>query len=116
MSPTLVYGPDGKLVLAIGAAGGGTIPVQVARALIGFIDWKLPIGEVLALPVLYSPGDTVVVEKGSSLEKMIPALKALGHKKVIAYRLPIKGNAIAVGKGTLSGAADPRTEGVAVSE
>jgi len=116
MAPTLVYGPEGKLVLAIGAAGGGTIPVQVARALIGFIDWKLPISEALALPVLYSPGDTVSLEEGSDLEAMIPALQALGHEKVTARRLPVKGNAILIGPSTLTGVADPRSEGRAVSE
>ncbi|MDG2004131.1 MAG: gamma-glutamyltransferase [Novosphingobium sp.] len=116
MAPTLVFGPDGKLVLAIGAAGGGTIPVQVARALIGFIDWKLPVDEALALPVLYSPGDTVSVEQGSALEAMIPALEALGHAKVKARRLPVKGNAVVVRAGALAGAADPRSEGRAISE
>src|SRR5690606_27146268 len=29
MAPTLVYGPDGKLLMAVGAAGGSTIPAQV---------------------------------------------------------------------------------------
>ena len=116
MSPTLVYDRQGKLVLAVGAAGGATIPVQVARALIGFIDWHLPIDRALALPVLYSPGDTVIVEQGTSLEAMIPALKALGHDQVIARSLPIKTNAIAVTGGTFAGAADPRSEGRAVSQ
>ena len=41
MAPTLVFAPDGTLRLVIGAAGGGTIPVQVAKALIGVIDWNL---------------------------------------------------------------------------
>jgi gamma-glutamyltranspeptidase/glutathione hydrolase len=116
MAPTLVYGPDGRLVLAIGAAGGGTIPVQVARALIGFIDWKLPIDEALALPMLYSPGEDVIIEEGSSLEALIPALKALGHRNVSARRLPVKGNAVVVGSASLTGAADPRSEGRAISE
>lgn len=116
MSPTLVYGPDGKLALAIGAAGGGTIPVQVARALIGFIDWNLPIEDALALPVLYSPGDVVIVEEGSNLETMVPALKDLGHARVIARRLPLKTNAIAIDGNVLSGAADPRSEGRAVTQ
>jgi gamma-glutamyltranspeptidase / glutathione hydrolase len=116
MAPTLVYTPDGRLLLAIGAAGGGTIPVQVSRAIIGFIDWKLPIEKALALPMLYSPEDTVSIEEGSSLEAMIPALEALGHAKVTARRLPVKGNAVVVTGGELSGAADPRSEGRAVSE
>ncbi|MET1754099.1 gamma-glutamyltransferase [Novosphingobium sp. RD2P27] len=115
MAPTLVFGPDGKLLVAVGAAGGATIPVQVARALIGFLDWKLPIQEALALPVLFSPQDTVIVEKGSRLEAMVPALENLGHK-VRTAELPLKTNAIAVVNGRLAGAADPRSEGRAVAQ
>ncbi|MCW1429228.1 gamma-glutamyltransferase [Novosphingobium sp. JCM 18896] len=117
MAPTLVYGPDGKLRLAVGAAGGATIPVQVLRAIIGVIDWNLPVGDALALPVLFAPGGTqVFVEKGSALEAMIPALKALGHAEVIPRELPLKANAIEVIGGKLRGAADPRSEGAAISE
>ena len=115
MAPTLVYGPDGKLVLAVGAAGGATIPVQVARALIGVIDWKLTVDQALALPVLFSPGDIVTIEKGTRLEAMKPALEKLGHT-VRVGELPLKANAIAVVAGQLVGAGDPRSEGRAVSE
>ncbi len=111
MAPTLVYAPDGELVMAIGAAGGGTIPVQVARGLIGMIDFGLGAAEALALPVLFSPGDEITVEKGSALEAMIPALEALGHN-VTARELPLKANAARKVDGTWSGAADPRSEGV----
>ena len=41
MSPTIVYGPDGEVRLAIGAAGGTTIIAQVAKAIIGVLDWNL---------------------------------------------------------------------------
>ena len=116
MSPTLVYGPDGRLVLAIGAAGGQTIPVQVARGIIAVIDWGLPVSKALAVPVLFAPEDTVIVEKGSALESMIPALQALGHAKVAAFALPLKTNAIVVTLGGLQGAGDPRSEGAAISE
>ncbi|MCB2061609.1 MAG: gamma-glutamyltransferase family protein, partial [Novosphingobium sp.] len=117
MSPTLVYGPDGRLRLAIGAAGGKTIPSQVAKAIIGVLDWGLTAQDAIALPLIYAPGgDTVIVEKGSRLETMIPALQALGHAKVIAYQLPLKANAIEVVDRVLVGAADPRSEGQAVSE
>jgi gamma-glutamyltranspeptidase/glutathione hydrolase len=116
MSPTLVYGPDGRLVLAIGAAGGNTIPAQVARGIIAVIDWKLPAADALAVPVLFAPGDTVIVEKGTALEAMIPALTALGHAKVAAFSLPLKANAVAVTAKGLEGAGDPRSEGVAISQ
>ena len=117
MAPTIVYNADGKPVLALGAAGGATIPVQVARALIGYIDWGMSIDEALALPVLFSPGDTVILEKGTNLEALIPALKALGHERVITASLPLKANAIAIlPSGKLEGAADPRSEGTAIAQ
>ncbi|MEO6093263.1 MAG: gamma-glutamyltransferase [Novosphingobium sp.] len=116
MAPTLVYGPDGALVVAVGAAGGATIPAQVARVLIGMLDWKLSARDAIALPVIFAPADSVFVEKGSALEAMIPALLALGHAKVQPQAMPLKANAIGVVAGRLDGAADPRSEGVAIAQ
>jgi gamma-glutamyltranspeptidase/glutathione hydrolase len=117
MSPTLVYAPNGQLRLAIGAAGGATIPVQVAKAVIGVIDWKLSAQDALALPVIFAPGgNAVFIEEGSSLEAMAPALRALGHSSVVTRSLPLKANAVEVIDGHLRGAADPRSEGRAITE
>ncbi|MFC4293882.1 gamma-glutamyltransferase [Novosphingobium tardum] len=117
MSPTLIYGPDGKLKLALGAAGGATIIVQVAKAIIGVIDWGLPAQQAIALPVLFAPGgNTVMVEKDSALEAMIPALKALGHADVQSRPMPLKANAIERVGDRWVGAADPRSEGAAVAQ
>ena len=116
MAPTLVYAPDGTLMMALGAAGGGTIPAQVSKVLIGVIDFRLTLDEALALPVLFSPADTVFIEQGSALEAMIPALAALGHRDVRPRELPLKANAaIRIGAGW-QGAADPRSEGMSASE
>ena len=112
MAPTLVYGPDGALVLAIGAAGGATIPVQVAKALIGVLDWGLPVEQAIGLPGLYAPGADLVVEEESPLLAMRADLEALGHT-VQARRLPFKANAAQLLGGTWLGAADPRSEGAA---
>ena len=114
MSPTLVYDPAGHLRLAIGAAGGATIPAQVVKAIIAVIDWKLPAREAIALPVVFAPGDTVYVEKGTSAEALIPALTALGHK-VQARDASFKANAVEIVDGEPVGAADPRSEGSAVA-
>ena len=117
MAPTLVYGPDGKLRLAIGAAGGTTIPAQVVKAIIGVIDWNLSAQDAIALPVIFAPGgNTVFVERGSSHEAMIPALQALGHGDVQLRERSFKANAVEVSDGRLLGGADPRSEGRAVSE
>jgi gamma-glutamyltranspeptidase/glutathione hydrolase len=117
MSPTLVYDPDGHLRLAIGAAGGATIPAQVVRAIIGVIDWKLSAQDAIALPVIFAPGgNMVIVEQGSTLAAMVPALQALGHSDVLVRELPLKTNAVEVVNGVLVGAADPRSEGRAVGQ
>lgn len=117
MAPTLVYDPAGKLRLAIGAAGGKTIPSQVAKAIVGVIDWGLSAQDAIALPLVYAPGgNTVIVEQGTALEAMIPALKALGHAEVRTAAMPLKANAVEVVDGRLAGGADPRSEGAAAQE
>ena len=116
MAPTLVYDADGRLVLAIGAAGGATIPVQVARALIGVLDFGLPLRDALALPMLFAPGDALTIEQGSALEAMAPQLRALGHAQVGPRALPLKTNGAQRTAAGWVGAADPRSEGVAVGE
>jgi len=117
MSPTIVYGPDRQVRLAVGAAGGSTIPAQVAKIIIGVIDFHLTAQQAVALPMIYANGDAVNVETGTFLEGMIPQLRALGHADV--KTLPpgtFKANAIEWLNGRWNGAADPRSEGAAVSE
>ncbi len=115
MSPTIVYGPDGKPRLAVGAAGGSTIIVQVAKAIIGVVDWNLSAQEAIALPFLYSPGDTLLVEEGTELEAMLPAFRALGHTNATTMPGRLKANAVEWVDGQPVGAADPRSEGAMVT-
>jgi gamma-glutamyltranspeptidase len=65
MSPTIAYAPDGSVRIAVGAAGGPTIIAQVAKVLIGVIDWKLSAQDALALPNFYLRGDRLLVEQGT---------------------------------------------------
>jgi gamma-glutamyltranspeptidase/glutathione hydrolase len=115
MSPTIVYGPDGEVRLAVGAAGGATIIAQVAKAIIGVVDWKLSAQEAIALPVIMGVGNQVRVERGTALEAMAPALRNLGHT-VVVTEPGFKANAIERVGGRWAGAADPRSEGAAVSQ
>jgi gamma-glutamyltranspeptidase/glutathione hydrolase len=115
MSPTIVYGPDGRVRLAIGAAGGTTIIAQVAKALIAVLDWNMSAQDAIALPTIMGIGDRVLVERGTRLEAMMPSLAALGDR-VAAVEPGYKANAIEWVGGRWVGAADPRSEGAAVSE
>ena len=71
---------------------------------------------IYALPVLFAPGDALTVEQGSALEAMSPQLQALGHAQITARRLPLKANGAQRTDTGRVGAADPRSEGAAVSE
>ena len=110
MSPTIVYDSSGKAILAIGAAGGVTIIAQVTKAIIGVLDWGLPVEEAIALPQLIAIGDRFAVEKGTMLETMIPAFTGMGHKPV-ATALPLKLNGVQRVTGGWRGGADARGEG-----
>jgi len=115
MSPTIVYAPDGEVRLAVGAAGGPTIIMQVAKSIIGVIDWGRSAREAIALPTLTAAGPGIAVERGTMLEQMVPALTAYGHR--VTIRAPgFKANAVERVGGRWVGAADPRSEGVALSE
>jgi len=116
MSPTIVWDRNGHVRLAVGAAGGPTIPAQVLKAIIGVIDWHLSAQRAIALPVILAPGtDTVYVERGTYLEAMMPQLQKLGHQ-VKAIPPSFKANAVEWVNGRWAGAADPRSEGAAVSQ
>ena len=115
MSPTIVWDPKGRVRLAVGAAGGPTIPAQVLKAIIGVIDWHYSAQQAIALPVIFAPGDTVYLEKGTFLETMAPQLQAMGH--TVQVRAPgFKANAVEWVNGHWAGGADPRSEGAAVSQ
>jgi len=115
MSPTIVYDSRGRVRIAIGAAGGTTIIAQVAKALIGVIDWDLSAQQAIALPQIMGLGDRVTIERGTRLEAMIPALQALGQHTVIVEP-GYKANAMERVNGRWVGAADPRSEGTWVAQ
>lgn len=114
MAPTIVYDAEGRAVLSIGAAGGSTIPVQVAKALVGYIDFDLTAQEAIAMPIVFAPGDTVTLEADNALPGLAEALTALGHT-VSARELPLKANAVEFRDGRWIGAADPRSEGAVIA-
>ncbi|RGP41921.1 Gamma-glutamyltransferase [Altererythrobacter insulae] len=108
MSPVVVWAPDGEPFMAVGAAGGATIPVTTARAIIGAIDFGLGAHEALALPFIMERGGTVQVEEGTWLEGAIKRFESLGHSNITARPAGIKGNAILRENGRWVAASDPR--------
>jgi len=115
MSPTIVYNAKGVPVFTVGAAGGKTIIMQVAKALIAHLDWGMDARASIGEGLVYFSGNTLVLEQGTGREALKPALEALGHKVSVA-RLGLKANAAERTRRGWGGAADPRSVGVALSE
>jgi len=116
MSPTIVYDESGKPVFVVGAAGGKTIIMQVAKAIIAHLDWKMEARDALKLGLVYYNDAGLILESGTGLEPMQAALEKLGHQVTIKS-LGLKANAAErMPDGSWHGAADPRSIGVALTE
>lgn len=116
MSPTIVYDAKGTPVFTVGAAGGRTIIMQVAKALIAHFDWGLSAQDSIALGLQFFNANGLVLEKGTTLEKMKAPLESWGHKVTIAP-MGLKANAAErTPDGHWQGAADPRSPGVSLQE
>jgi len=115
MSPTIVYDRNGRVRLAVGAAGGSTIIAQVTKAIVAVVDWDMTAQAAIAHGLLYAPGPVATAEAGTELEAMVPALRALGERVEVAP-LGLKANAVEWRDGRWQGGADPRSEGATVAE
>jgi gamma-glutamyltranspeptidase/glutathione hydrolase len=82
MAPTFVFAPDGAIELALGAAGGATIPTTVAQAIQHVIDDQMTIDRAIAQPRLHHNlfPDVVHVEPHGIEADTAAALEARGHK------------------------------------
>jgi gamma-glutamyltranspeptidase / glutathione hydrolase len=81
MAPTLVFAPDGSLELALGSAGGATIPTSVAQAILHVVDDEMPIDRAIAAPRLHHNlfPDVLHVEPHGIDAATAQALAGRGH-------------------------------------
>jgi len=113
MTPTLIFDEAGSLVAALGSPGGSRIIGFVAQSVIALLDWSLDAQAALSLPRHVNRNGATELEAGTSLERIAPALEALGHD--VRIRPLVSGlHAVRRVAGELEGGADPRREGVAL--
>jgi gamma-glutamyltranspeptidase/glutathione hydrolase len=79
------------------------------------LDWKMSAQDAIAMGLIYTPAPGGVVEQGTQLEPMLPALAQLGEQ-LRPGKMGLKANAVEWVDGRWIGAADPRSEGVWMSE
>ena len=115
MSPTFVLDREGKLVAALGSAGGARIIGDTLQALIGMLDWDLSAQAAVDLPRVINLNGATELEEGTPIADQAAALRALGHEVQVRRH---EGGLTAIrrnGDGW-EGGADPRRDGVARGE
>ncbi|MCS6627061.1 gamma-glutamyltransferase family protein [Roseibacterium beibuensis] len=114
MSPVIVLDREGRLVAALGSPGGNAILAYNGKALLGLLGWELPLLEAFALPNLLARGENFNGEAA----RFPAALREEMDRRGVTVR-PGSGEAsglhgVVVGPDGLTGAADPRREGMAI--
>lgn len=115
MSPTFVLDRDGRLVAALGSAGGARIIGDTLQALIGLLDWDLSAQAAVDLSRVINLNGATELEEGTPIADQAAALRALGHEVQVRRH---EGGLTALrrsGDGW-EGGADPRRDGVALGE
>ncbi len=113
MAPFLVFDAgNGAFEMTLGSPGGSLIIGYVAKVLVATLDWKMDMQSAISLPNFGSRNGPTEIEKGTELEGVQAALKAMGHDvSVIDMTSGLQG--IRRTRGGWEGGADPRREGVA---
>ena len=115
MSPTLVLDRDRRLVLAVGSAGGSRIIGDALHAVIGMLDWDLPVAAALAQPRLNNRNGATELEAATPVADLADRLRALGHQVQVRGHEGGLAGIRRSGDGW-DGGADPRRDGTARGE
>ncbi len=112
MAPFVVLDPSGAVEMTLGSPGGSLIISYVAKALVATLDWNLDMQSAIDLPNRGSRNGPTEIEKGTELEGVAAALKAMGHD-VRPIAMPSGLQGIRRTKAGWEGGSDPRREGAA---
>jgi gamma-glutamyltranspeptidase/glutathione hydrolase len=115
MVPTVILDRDRHLVGAIGSPGGNAILGYVSKALIGVIDWNLPMADAIALPNLIARGSSFNGETSRFTPEMLSAMAERGVTVRAGSGEDSGLHGVIIRNGRFDGGADPRRDGVARS-
>lgn len=119
MSPIIVKGDDGRLVMVVGSPGGSRIIGYVARVLVAVLDHGQDIQAAIAAPHFLNRNGPTELEEDVGLDAWVTltrsALEELGHEVVVGPQNSGLHGIMRTEEGLLGGA-DPRREGVILAE
>jgi gamma-glutamyltranspeptidase / glutathione hydrolase len=115
MAPTLIFDRNGKLVMAVGSAGGPAIITDVAKTILATLDWHMELQRAMDLPNVSNRNGPTEIETRPEADALAKALAAQGHTiRRSARDSGLSG--ILVTKEGFDGAADKRRDGIALGD
>jgi gamma-glutamyltranspeptidase/glutathione hydrolase len=115
MAPVIILDQNRKFVAAFGSPGGNAIPAYNLKALVGYVDWKLPLQDAFNLPNLIARGPVTITEIDKLAPGLAQGLQARGVNLATGGAEGSGLHGIVKRDGKLEGAADLRREGVALA-
>ena len=108
MTPTIVLGEDGKVLLVTGTPGGSRIINVVLQVVVNVLDHEMNIAEATDQPRIHQGwrSQTLGIEKGMNPE-VIAVLKSMGHQVELKQTMGST-QSITWQDGKFYGSADPR--------
>ena len=116
MTPLILLDAQGSFAGALGSAGGNAILAYVGKAMVGAVDWGLPMQDAIALPNLIARGGVFNGEVTKFSPAILGALQARGIRLVPGQGEDSGLQGVLIRGGRFDGGYDPRREGRAIAE
>jgi len=116
MTPSIVLGRDGQLLMVVGTPGGPTIITTVAQVILDVLDQGMTLAQAVAAPRIHHQAlpDVIRYERGGLSDAAVAALRDMGH--TVEARRGTSGIVAAIQRTAAGwvGVPDPRYDGGAV--
>jgi gamma-glutamyltranspeptidase/glutathione hydrolase len=116
MAPIIVLDRQGRFVAAIGSPGGNQILAYDVKVLVGMLDWNLTVQQAINLPNLIARGNAVSGETEKFPPATLEGLKALGENVQPGGGEQSGLHGVRIRDGKFDAGADPRREGVVLTD
>jgi gamma-glutamyltranspeptidase/glutathione hydrolase len=124
MSPTMIFSPDGKPLVAFGSPGGATIINSVLNVALNLIDHKMSLQDAIDAPRMSvtSTGSTIAIDNGAPgsgfpgfSDQTLQGLLALGYTVGTPADIgSVQAVIVDMQTGKQYGGADARREGTVI--
>lgn len=116
MSPTVVFDPNGKPFMTLGAPGGAQIYPRVVQAISNVIDYGMDVDSALNTPFIVAMSDVTYYYQNVDKE-LLSALEALGHDDfAVPPYIAIPSAVMYMPDGTLQGSTEHKNDVTAFND